>query len=48
MEDSWLSLASAGESRKWKKFLRNRSKAGRISARKKSRRMKEAGEDGVR
>jgi hypothetical protein len=48
MEGSWLSSASAGESRKRKRFLRNRSKARWITARKKSRRMTEAVEDGVR
>jgi hypothetical protein len=47
MEDSWLSSASAGESRKRKRFLQNRSKVRWISARKKRGRMTEAVEDGV-
>jgi hypothetical protein len=48
MEVSWLSSALAGESRKRKRFLQNRSKARGISARKKKRRRTEAVEDGVR
>jgi hypothetical protein len=48
MEGSWLSSASADESRKRKRSLRNRSKARRISVSRKSRRMMEAVEDAVR
>jgi hypothetical protein len=48
MEGSWLSSASAGENRKRKRLLQNRSKARWISARKKRRRRTEAVEGGVR